>query len=1232
MGAKPSEEAANALDERFDHRVRSHAEIRRLGDVLAAAAHRQRHRHGAVVAVGDAPRHRAPTRREDQRLLRRGRRGRERLYPGDVDARLARQPLGIAAVDPRRGAPDGTVGRERPPEHPLGAGDDVEPIELASREDEPVAGHGGVTPEERRGGVRGEQRVERLLGREIGVGRLAALSAFVGQPRADHLVTRDALGAVGDEHGSVELQFDAPAVGVPDVGGPVAAVRAEAFAGFALLDDDARLAELLEQSLDRLASVGVVGAKQQTDVLAADVERLLGGYQVEVPAAGDDGDERQSAGLELLTVANRQSEQPVVELESAIDVAHADRDVVEVRRLDHGATPAVPGLTDRSRTYRFGSRATVRVSTGRAGSSGRVRETGSRAIRSMGGRTDARTKAFRVSNRFMSTPPVSRPMPRGPTRARTESAVGEDPERRLREHERAFRRFIEHADEVFWINDPDRPKPVYVNPAFEAVWGRPREAFFEDPRLLLESVHPDDRERVEEAFENEIEQGGFDEVYRIQRPDGEIRWIHDRAFPVRDEDGEVDNVVGIAADVTERKRMEGRLRYERDRTERLLDTSPVPIFVFDADRTVTFGNERAKEVLSTEEIAGTPFSEFPWELLEDGEPVPMGRRPFDRVRRRDEPIYDLEYPALVDGRRRWLSVNGASLYDDGEFDGAVFAVEDVTDRKRREEALSTLHEAGTWMMRADSGEEICELTVAAAATMLPVSKAAIYAVDTDDHALRPVVREPAAATFPEQRPESIDDSPIWRAFVEGEPSVSEGTEPSTAAFPLGSHGVLTVVVDDGEGLDGEGVTLARMLRDDAEAALERTERDAALRRQRAALRRSNDQLERLNHVIDLMRDVTRAIVGAGSREEITMTVCERLAAADPYRFAWIGTAEDGEIVPGAWAGITRPYLDALDLSLEEGRSATVRAVRTGSPVVERALEGRDGERRADALSRDYRSIAAVPLSYRERSYGVLCVYSDREKAFDGRERGVLGELGETVGYAIDALETRNALASDGSTELRLRIRDPEFAPQRLASEGCRIEHRGMVPRSDGTSRWFVTAADTAPERMDELVAGIDRIESADRIGEDEVVYELLVRPPGPDERPCLFDETVEHGGTIESMVATDEEISLTVEMPTESSVRRFVEALRSDYRTVELVGRQDHDRPPAVQGGTGDAIGTELTDRQREILQVAYFSGYFEEPRETTGAELAERLGINRSTFHRTLRAAERASFASLLE
>lgn len=784
---------------------------------------------------------------------------------------------------------------------------------------------------------------------------------------------------------------------------------------------------------------------------------------------------------------------------------------------------------------------------------------------------------------------------------------------RLRDHERAFRRITENATEVFWIADPDRDGAVYVNPAFEAVWGRPREQFYEDPEVLIESVHPEDRARVRRAIDRKYESGEFDETYRIQRPDGEVRWIHDRGFPVHDSAGDLVSVAGIATDVTERTRIRGELRRQRDHIERIIDTSPVTILVFDADRTLTFGNERAKEVMSAGDVAGTSLPDCPWELVgSDDEALPPERRPFAIVRERGESVYDLQYRAEIDGEYRWLSINGAPLFDDGEFDGAVFSVEDVTEGKRRERALSALHETSREMMRAESPAEIYEVVVSTVDDSLPFSRVACYRLDPGGYALEPAAHSPEAAGFVEEHDRIEDGGPIWEAFVGG--GVERDGE--CTAIALGSHGVLVLV-----GGDEGPLSLVRVLCDNAEAALDRTDREGVLRAQSEALQRTNAELERLNDVNDLVRDLTAALVRATSREEIAATVCERLAAAERYRFAWIG---DETGIPTACAGITEAALAAIERPESGYEPPAARALEDGEPAVDGdLLDAAHPDQRADALSKDYRSVAAVPLSYRERTYGVLSVYADRDDAFREDECEVLSELGGTVGYAIDAVETRTALASDGVTELRFSIGNREALPARLAA-GARLEHRGLVPRTDGSIRWFV-AVDAPVERVRETVAETERVGGFQEIVTDgTTLIECVVHPP------CLLSPFVDHGATIADLTASDGEVTLTAEVA-EADVRALSEALESRYEA-ELVGRRDRERPPRCHEELCAEATAGLTDRQREILEIAYLSGYFETPRRITGAELAERLGVNRSTFHRTLRAAEQATFDALLE
>lgn len=126
----------------------------------------------------------------------------------------------------------------------------------------------------------------------------------------------------------------------------------------------------------------------------------------------------------------------------------------------------------------------------------------------------------------------------------------------LRESEERFRQIAETIDEVFWMADPNIAKMIYVSPAYERVWGRSCASLYENPRSFLESVHPDDRERVLAVLLAQRTGQAFDHEYRIVVPGGEVRWVWDRGFPVRNEAGEVYRFVGVAADITERKRAE----------------------------------------------------------------------------------------------------------------------------------------------------------------------------------------------------------------------------------------------------------------------------------------------------------------------------------------------------------------------------------------------------------------------------------------------------------------------------------------------------------------------------------------------------------------------------------------------------------------------------------------------------------------------------------------------------
>ena len=137
-------------------------------------------------------------------------------------------------------------------------------------------------------------------------------------------------------------------------------------------------------------------------------------------------------------------------------------------------------------------------------------------------------------------------------------------EARLRESEAKLREMAEAINEVFWLTDPAKTRMLYVSSAYERIWGLPCETLYANPKAWLDAVHEEDRERVADAAATKQPAGDYDETYRIVRPDGEVRWIHDRAFPVRDSGGALVRMVGVAEDITEKKRMEAQfLRTQR---------------------------------------------------------------------------------------------------------------------------------------------------------------------------------------------------------------------------------------------------------------------------------------------------------------------------------------------------------------------------------------------------------------------------------------------------------------------------------------------------------------------------------------------------------------------------------------------------------------------------------------------------------------------------------------------
>ncbi|WP_049914997.1 bacterio-opsin activator domain-containing protein [Natrialba taiwanensis] len=540
----------------------------------------------------------------------------------------------------------------------------------------------------------------------------------------------------------------------------------------------------------------------------------------------------------------------------------------------------------------------------------------------------------------------------------------------------------------------------------------------------------------------------------------------------------------------------------------------------------------------------------------------------------------------------------------------------------------------------------------------------------------------------------VDGESRFLADVHESPLLADPTtEIRSAAFvPLGDHGVFVAGSDEVGVFDDIRRELTDLLAATAEAAFDRVDRERTLRERDRELKRRNQQLSRLNRLNELIREIDHELVRAETREEIERGVCDRLTAADRFSFAWIGaTSSAGDRLESRAHGGTdrgRDYLDSVSLSLpalesdgtdaadvadtadvtnatdanepsETGVTDDRRNLRHCEPAVRTAVtrdetvvsnvvdDLRDQAWRTDALEREYQSVLAVPLSYDEFTYGVVTVYANQPDAFDDVTRTVLAELGETIASAIAAVERKHALLSNTTTRLEFAVADENFVFTRLARRAdCTISFDGGVRQHENGATVFATIegapAAAVVTAASELVAVADaqivseRRASTDSDGDgdggdtgaDGDEREGTVRLELS--RPFAAVQLADHGLVLRSVTATPEFTRVVVDAPDSVDGGGSVDIVTTAFSSVELRSKRQLDRttPQDLRSELLDR----LTDRQLEVVQFAYYSGYFESPRERSGEEIATMLSISPAAFYRHTRTVQRKLLTILFD
>ena len=154
----------------------------------------------------------------------------------------------------------------------------------------------------------------------------------------------------------------------------------------------------------------------------------------------------------------------------------------------------------------------------------------------------------------------------------------------LRENEERFRQIAENVREVFFMISAQTDEMLYISPTYEKVWGRSCQSLYENPQSWLSAIHPEDSLRAIATIETQFRTGDeFEEEYRIVRPDNSVRWIWVRAFPIRDDQGEVNRFVGVAEDITKRKEAEEALKKSEEQFRLTFELAPIGMAITTLD-------------------------------------------------------------------------------------------------------------------------------------------------------------------------------------------------------------------------------------------------------------------------------------------------------------------------------------------------------------------------------------------------------------------------------------------------------------------------------------------------------------------------------------------------------------------------------------------------------------------------------------------------------------------------
>jgi len=568
----------------------------------------------------------------------------------------------------------------------------------------------------------------------------------------------------------------------------------------------------------------------------------------------------------------------------------------------------------------------------------------------------------------------------------------------LLDSEERFRQIAENIRDVFYLRDADSRRMLYVSPAYEEVWGRSCESLYANPQSWTDAIHPNDRAPASEKLKSGILAGKYEFTYRIVRPDGAIRLVKTRGYPVRDESGKIVRFAGVAEDITESSEAAQELKTSLEEFRTLAESMPQIVWITRPDGWNIYFNQKWMDYtgLTVEESLGhgwnKPFhpddQQRAWDAWQHATSVIDTYSLEARLRR-------------ADGAYRWWLVRGTPLHDaSGNITKWFGTCTDIHDLK-----VAQLEIASTNQVLRESERRFTDMlqNVELVSLMRDLQGRITYCNEYFLHLTGWSQEEVIGQNWVERfiPPEMVDEKrDVFKALLANSLEARHH-----------EHEILT--------RSGERRLIRwnnSLLRSGAGDLVG----TASIGEDITEQKRAEISIRRLNRVYAVLSGINTLLVRVQGRDELFQEACKIAVEAGEFLGAFVAMIESGsnELKVVASSNTDTQYLEKMRDVLSRGLTDPSIEVLTGrdrlfiqhQPFVLNNIES-DLPRSLQGPSRitGAHGLCVLPLVIADQTIGVLALRARETGSFDAEEMKLLRELAGDIAFAMDTLEKRERL-------------------------------------------------------------------------------------------------------------------------------------------------------------------------------------------------------------------------------